>query len=518
MLLVRTLLQLGPTAYGVVIVIGIGSALAATVLDIITTGLVPELAKAFHSGTSKSSEFSCLLSTSEQLCRRIAILVATSFCLLALATPFAGFPEELTWGVSAFLVAKGFEWLINVSSAPFRSACLVAENTATLNYWVVIERVADLMAAVLAVWLLGPDRPAAIIATYGLLGSLLTSVVSVGFILITRRQISESLGIYTVTDSSQINSDLWKSIRANSQVGIATSLYLRMPVLVIYFLIGTLGAYSFGLAIQFSFYLRQVAMGLVLGLDGVAARVSMLSDQEFDLSSFLRRSTRWQATLVLPVMIFVLIYTESLLQYWAGDKLGEQQATLAQIALLVRIMTIGVAARSLSEGWMRALAGAGLVNSFSRPMLWSAFLCPFICGASTLLAPEGLKLLAATSSLSVLLFCVQLVILPFWISHRTPLSIQDFYLPLLQPCLAAAAASTLMLSVRSVVPESLLGLVLTLLAFAVSYTALMWQTVLDRHSSTSVESRDSTDRNLDTKTHVNYSEKERAVQSDRASA
>ncbi len=439
MLLVRLLIGLGPVSFGVVLALGAVTGIAGSIQDFLSTGLVPELAGAYHRRREAPPGFVDAYAAARRFCGKIAVGVLFSFLALALLAPAANLPRELSSGVRWFLAARGCEWALAILLTPLRSMCLVTERTASLNAWVVAERFADVVGAGLAVAWLGSTNPGDTIAAYGALGAAASVLAMLIASAPIRRDVHSIVGGRQPNFSPEASARLWRSVAANSVVGVAMNLYVRAALLCVQLVIGPAGSYAFGLATQFGFYLRQASMGLVLGIDGVAARVARCGSKE-DLAELLKTTTRLQAIVVAPGAILVAMFTEELLALWAGPLLAEQPDSLSQIAWLVRILLIGVTARSLSEAWMRTLTGVGKASLIAPPIVVGAGVACIASGLAVTLAPAESKIVAVATVLSLALLAVHGLALPMATAKPLGLKLRDFFSTVVGPASAAALA------------------------------------------------------------------------------
>lgn len=453
MLLVRVLLRIGPEAYGAVLVLGVATGLAISIQDFLTTGLVPVLAEAFHRRRDQHEEYGAMLSAARRLCRAAAFISFGFFITLAIVAPLMGFPVELLGAVRWFLFAKAFEWFLGVRFVPHRSLCLVAERTATLNAWVVAERFGDVIAAAMAVLWIAPDDPSRAITWYAILSACLMAFATG----VATRFTSRIAGPIPEGQSQDLSPECAKRLRhaiaANSTVGVAMNLYVRAAMLIVQLTTGVLGAFLFGIAAQFSFYLRQAGMGLVLGIDGVAARAKE-RESSSGVAALLRRSMKWQAALVLPGAVIVFFFAKPMLTLWAGPRISDQPEDLDAICGLVRVLLLGVAARALSESWMRALTGVGHAAVVAVPVVAGAIVSPVACTVAALMAPDPWRTTAVAGAMSSVMFAVHALVLPWWTARRLRLSLADFYAPLAGPFMASLLASIAMAATSMSVPDA----------------------------------------------------------------
>lgn len=487
---VRALLALGPVPYGVIVLLGVATGVAASVQEFLTTGIVPVTATAFHRRRAQPEQLAAIDAAAARLCRRVGFGVTAAFLLLAAGAPWIGSPTDLLAGCRAFLVARGIEWGIVLALAPRRARYLVTERTTILNGWLVAERLVDVVAAVIAAYAVGRGSPSLAIGVYGGVSAVLTIVAALVCSEPARRELRLALDAHPDAGrdperTREATDSVRRSIGANSLVSLALNFYLRGAIVVAYGVVGPAGAYAFGLAAQFGFYLRQVAMGLVTGIDGIAARVRY-GEETAGFTDFLRRGMNRQALVVAPVSVVVALFAEDLLALWAGRRLADDSGALADTALLVRLLLVGVAARALSDPWMTALSGVGYARSLAPPIVAGAGAAPPVCLIAALSAPAGSQLAAVAAGLSVAIAAVQLIAVPVWSARRVGVRVRDFFVPAARPAALALILALGIVGAHRLAPSAPRPLVAAFGLF-VLYGPLGIRIFLDARRGRSVE-------------------------------
>jgi hypothetical protein len=133
------------------------------------------------------------------------------------------------------------------------------------------------------------------------------------------------------------------------------------------------------------------------------------------------------------------------------------------ISTLARILVVGIAARSLSEGWMRILAGAGKVGRYAHIVFAGALANPVLAVAALLLFPEAIRYTAPACVFALLLSVVHLGLMPSIVARELRTSYREIVAPLVRPFLATVVclpAALLFMSIRAWTPTLFLLLAL----------------------------------------------------------
>lgn len=442
LILVRLLLGIGEEAYGLIALLGAGTGIASAIKEVVRASMVPELSAAYHDGSERFQE---TYNASLWISPIAGLLTLVGFGVLAASISWLQVPPDLVWAAQLFVIAKALQTFVTICLAPTFNMYLVTERMVTYNVWIVVERLCEVAsAAVVLLFLTGRSVSQQIVA-YGTASSLLSVVallVSVVFLIRKQPELRPQLKLA----SRKAARSVLHSVGWNGAVVTAMNLYTRMDMLIMNLMFGLFGNLVFGLASQLTFYVRQLTMGVVAGVDAVAARLT--SDQKGSaVQHLMRQSIRLQAIVVLPAAVVLLLYAETLISLWVGSRITDADATIPTVSALVRILIVGIAARSLSETWMRVLAGAGEVRLYASTVLAAAVTNPFLAFAAIYVLAPSHKILAPAIVFSCLLFVVHLVYLPFVVAKHYDVSLTTIVSPLVRPFFAAAAALAIVLLV-----------------------------------------------------------------------
>jgi O-antigen/teichoic acid export membrane protein len=200
----------------------------------------------------------------------------------------------------------------------------------------------------------------------------------------------------------------------------------------------------------------------------VAARVSKQGDDQ-SVVHLMHRSTNLQAIIIFPTMVVLCLFAESLVGLWLGDRLTSPKETVPIIGSFIRILTIGMAARCLSEGWMWIMAGVGKVKLYARHVLAGGIVNPLLALIAIWLAPPELKLIAPAWVYSGLLLLVHLVAIPLVVSREFRVNLQEVYRPLWRPLVVTAISSVVAYFVSRLPHNPLYQLGTYLMVFGPTY-------------------------------------------------
>ncbi len=428
LILVRVLLQLGAEAFGLIALLTAGRGIAFAFREIIVTAIVPALGAAYHH--ADADRFRGTFSASMLVCCAATLVPIAFFSVMAVMLPWMSVPESLIDVSLAFLLAKGLETCVTVVLAPYFSMFVVSERMLAFNMWTTIERVGDALAAIVAVSLVGSDTSTGIVV-YGVLSAAaFAAVQTVAVILLWRvdKRLRPSLRYLG-----------WKDLKAfahsaswNSVPNLVANLYSRLDIFIMNYVFGLMGTFIFGLANQVANYVRQLTMGIVVGLDAVSARLENSRDGD-EVWLLLQRSTRLQGAVVFPGLLVLVFLADPLLQLWMGTRLDESPQAFTRVVVLIRILLIGTAARSLSECWTRVLSGVGHAKKHAIWSAMGAFCNPVLVFALLAVFPDSIRYTAPAVAFAILLTSVHLVALPIVTGRHFGKSYAEVVRPLQRP-------------------------------------------------------------------------------------
>ncbi|MFO0940329.1 MAG: hypothetical protein U0930_06125 [Pirellulales bacterium] len=465
-LLVRILLRFGEGAFGLITLLGSGTGLGMIIQETVRAGTVPILGKAYHSGSAE--RFRAVLSSAMAASLIASIAVVAIYAALYFCVPLFKIPEALWASAQWFTIAMGLMSVFNVALSPLINFFAVSERMALYNFSGFLLRLADLLAASITLFAVSIEEPAMCIIVYGWVYTViaaLTMLITSALAFKTDRIVSLSFRSINRSDmASFAHSAGW-----NSGVTLALSLYSKTNTIIYNLFFGIFGNVVFGIANQLTFYVRQTVSGLVHGMDAVSARITNTDSPEA-IKRLLNRSTHHQSIIVMPASAGLVLFTHWIVNFWVGDRLDDPAKSLPVISMLICILVAGVAARALSDGWIKIMSGDGSVSSYA-PWVIAGGLCnPVLAILATWLAPESIKLYCAAYVFSSLTVLVHLVVIPRIISRRYSLPLSEVYSPFLKPGLATGIATVLTLLAMKLASETALVILISPVAFVICYS------------------------------------------------
>ena len=258
-----------------------------------------------------------------------------------------------------------------------------------------------------------------------------------------------------------------------NSAGIAgTQLHQRLNVLISNVWLGLVPGMLFSLAGQLAAYIEQLTMGLVVGLDGMAAKFRKGGDRK-DLRSMLSRQMLLQACLIFPATAMVLLSADELISLWIGDRLSNPEASIPVIALICKFLAVGIAMRSLTESWMKVLNGIGKVSRYSPFVLAGGLINPVVIGLIAIFLPTRMDFLAPAFSFVAIMAIVHLVVISRITSKAVEVPILELIRPCWIPLLATVGGVLTYLSIPDQLTIPYLPLSLRIAGFGFGFTAIL---------------------------------------------
>lgn len=303
------MLRFGTEAYGLIALLGTGTGIALMVKEIVRTATVPVLGEAFHA--EEQNRFPEIFN-SAIVCSFIGgLLTLALFGAFALCLPLLEFPQELYWAALIFVAAMGVRSFFTVFLTPLVNFYVVSERMVAYNTILLLERVADMCAAVLTLVLIGTSDRSAAVITYGISSAAFYMLVNVvGALLVLRVDSKLTLSFRHVKKVAIAT--FLKSVGWNGCVIFALNLHARVDMIIMNLFYGLFGNTVFSLANQAVAYMRQLIFGLVAGVDAVASRVAS-KNGDGAVVKLIQRSSRLQAIIVFPAMVILFVFAEPLI-------------------------------------------------------------------------------------------------------------------------------------------------------------------------------------------------------------
>lgn len=470
--LVRLLLRsVGEDGFGLVSLFGSTVGLAAMFKEIIRASMIRELGSAYHSGDDHL--FRGTYNTALAITFTVGAFVLVLFALIWVFIDLFEI-KGMVGAARGLVAARAVEVFCTIALAPAFNMYLVSERMIEHNLWLLMEqRLAQFAAALWVVFLASPQSASEALILFSWSSSLLTAaglLVACGVMMRRDRRLMPAPRL--------VNRDALRSILGiggwNIAVVTAMNLHIRVNAVVMNLAFGLLANTIFGLAVQLTSYTRRLAVGVTDGLDSVSARMTSGPQSESTrLSRLIHHSTRLNGFVTFPSTVAVVLLAAPMLQVWVGDRLENPVETIPPAALMIAILSLGIAVRSIADGWTRILYGAGHVKQYAPWVLAGGLANPILCFLLIWLLRGESEWMAPAWAFTISVGVVHGLIIP-WIGARlVSLRARDLLLPLIRPLIASLLAIPVLWAVISLIESwTLLTLGVAVAAYGVAYLGL----------------------------------------------
>lgn len=432
----------GKDGLAIFFLMGSSVGLASMIQDIVRQCMVRELGSAWHS--EEPGKFATVFSSAVAVSSIIAVLAAGLLVLLAIFIELLEVPPYMVWPARIFVLAKAVEIAFTIGLAPAINMYLITERFVPFNVWMVMHRATYVVGAVWLFTIVGVKDAGEGLIGFGLLGTgIYIFVMVVNALMITAKTPDMIPALSRVSGASM------KSILAiggwNTSVVVANNLHLRADAIISNLFFGLSGSFVFGLAMQYTSYVRRLAVGLTDGLDAVSVRLSAKEEDHSGVLALLRQTTRLQSFVAIPCGIVTVYFAEPLLTAWLANR-PDAVAAIPGVLTINAIMAIGITVRAITDGWTRILYGSGHIKRYAWLVISGGV---FNVGLATLLCvilpregeSGGLAVLGPTIAFSTAYVIFHLVSLPIVISRCYSVTIWSVISPALPSLLISIAAA-----------------------------------------------------------------------------
>lgn len=367
-IIVRLMAELGPDAVLIYLLLISSTGIAALLKFALQNALVPALGLSID-GRGEHS-FPTVLWTS------LVFGVVAGFVSLLLFGIFWMFSSQLNLGelsqrtISIALFGTAIQAFSSSIGMVFLNLILVERRIVIYNVLQVLDRAVILLAAVVAFQLPAGTSIDTKVQIFYVLGSALLVALQIAtyVVAVARRP---DLQLRRTALNPDTNRWIGAFIGWNVVVVIAFAFFTRWPTLVVNWSLGEAMTLTIGIVLTVIGYQRQISMGLVVGLDALVARLSSdgKADGQMNANALILRSTYTLSAFSAFSVCALGLFIEPILMLWFGDTLTGTGWTPATSASLFRIMSFGIAASILAEGWMKFLSGQGNVSTFAPSLL-----------------------------------------------------------------------------------------------------------------------------------------------------
>lgn len=475
--IVRIMAEIGSDAALIYLLLISSTGIAAMFKFALQNALVPALGLSIDG--SGEHDFARVFWTSFVMGLGSGLVSGILFWIFWMVSDQLDFGDLSQRTVSIALASTAVQALSTSVGVVFLNLILVERRIITYNMLLILERVAILLPALLIFALDANTTIDRKVHLFYILAGVTTVLLQVLTYVLSNSKRPE-LRLRRTPLSWKTTRWIGVLIGWNAVVVIAFALFTRWPPLVVNWSMGETMTLTISIVLLLIGYQRQLSMGLVVGLDAMVARlIAGGGEQNTDARVLIIRSTYILTIFAAFSVAAISLFVEDILVVWFSDSLDDSGWTPQRSADLFRIMSFGIAASVLSEGWMKFLSGRGEVVAYAPHLLIAGTLNIIGVGfASALLEPDqALKVIAVVFSASFVV--VNFGFIGVNTARRLDVPVWRFYLIIALPALVAALATVPGVLMRQGAAEWSLGsaaIALAVLAVGLGVAfASMWR-------------------------------------------
>jgi hypothetical protein len=366
------------------------------------------------------------------------------------------------------VVARGVETMLTLQlAAPF-NMYKVTERMVAFNVWLIIARAGTLAAAIWVLLAFQGQDPGTRVIAFALSSSALWVLIFGLSVVVIAWKIGNLMPAPRTITRDALRTVLHIG-GLNVAASTAINTHRRLAPLLMNLAFGLSGNLILGLALQITVSVRRLTRGMTTGLDAVSARLSTVGDTDA-VRSVWHHSTRLHGVAGFGMGVLVVLLAEPLLLLWLGERIDDPATTIPLAATLVRILTIGMISRAISDGWINILYGAGHVGRYAWLCLSGVVIHPLLFGLFLVVLPEPAAYTAVGWAFSAVFLGIHAIAVPWRGASALGVPFADFYKPLVRPLLVAVACSPILLVARVPLQEwTLQRLAVAGVAYGVAY-------------------------------------------------
>ena len=467
-------------AFGLVAFLGTNAGLAFRIRHIVNRSIVRELGVAHHSDDPMDfvKTYNCAIVVALATSAITLLLQAALLYLL----PFFSLPEGLLGAGRWFIVAKGIEIAYTIALAPAFNFYLIDERMPIYNFWLVALRSANVLGALLVLILYplaavdGVEEIAHNLTAYAWFSAAIAMIMlTIPVILLATRD-RRFLPRLSLID--------YRGIRAIASVGgwvaamdLSISGFMAAAGFYMFGLFGPLGGRVFGVAMPLTFYVRMLATGMAAGLEAVSTRISSKESAD-SLERLVYHSTRLNAFVVFPAMIFIVIFAEKIVNAWVGTSLSDSRDVLA-IAHAIHALALGAISIGIADAWINVMYGAGHIRRIAPVVIIGLVVYCVTTPIALWVMPKAWHYLIPMGYSSVVILASVFLGISVIVAGTLNVTLLLILSPLVKPLLLSIAALPVLLPNWIWIEDwSLFKLIAAALQYGSLYVILSWFFVL----------------------------------------
>ena len=460
----------GDDAWALIAFLGGTLGIAAMLQDIVRQSMIRELASALHSGNTK--RFLAMYNSALIVTAAVALITFIVVVVLAIILPIFDIPKDLLVAARWLVIAKGIETVFAIIFGAPMNMYIATERIALSNMWIVCQRLCPIVAASWLIFFVGLDDPVQGLKMYAVISASLFIIVQLVAVTTISCIDSRVVPRLKYSTKSTIRELLhvggWNAVAVTS-----LGMHIRIDAILMNVFLGLPGNFIYGLTAQLTSYVRMLAMGVSYGLDAVTTRLSS-NEGEDAVRDLCKHITRLNSSIALPAAAGLFVMAGPVLTIWVGDRMEDPQTQLPLTIVLIRIMSIGMAIRALTDGWIKIMYGAGHVAKYAPIILGGGIANPILAIVLYYLLPESNKFIFAVSSYTTVYIFFNLGLLPKLMGKLLGGSTFSMFSPAIGPLIATiVSASGLFLIAKQITNWNLLLFGLVCFGYGLLYVVLV---------------------------------------------
>ena len=419
----------GNDAMALIALLGSTVGIAAMLRDVVTASMIRELGVAYHSDDNQ--QFVEVYNSSLILTFGIGLIGIVILGLIVVLLPILEIPAGLLMAARWLVVCKGLETVIHLIVGAPMNMYIVSERMGLSNFWMAAQRVTMIVSAAWIILVKGIDDPANGLKLYAIMSTslfIIITMIAVVFIMVLDHRLVPRL-----------RSASRSSMKAVLQMGgwnalaiMPLTLHNRCGAILMNLFFGIGGSLIYGFTSQLTSYVRMLATGVSYGLDAVSTRLSS-TESDKAIQNMCYHMTRLNSCIALPAAGGLFILTEPILTYWVGSQMSDPETQLPLTATLIRIMCAGMVVRSLTDGWISILYGAGHVSKYAFLILGGSIANPIVAIILYFILPESIRFTFAVWAYTIVFVMAYLGLLPRLMGRLLHVNTYEILAPIIKP-------------------------------------------------------------------------------------
>lgn len=340
--------------------------------EVVQTSMNRELGDAYHS--DDDHKFRQVFNSALVVSGCATLFGILIYAAIYIVIPLLNIEEGWLEAARMIIIFQTIASCVSIALAPLFNLYIISERMITYNLLLVLDRSSYFWAAVVWVVMYPSDDPQQTLVRFAGTGAMISVVVVVVAAVVMLMMDKRTRPSPSLIDKGEVKSIISTS-GWNGVISVALNMHIRLSQLLINVWFGLAANAVFAASVRLSSYIRMVTTGMTDGLDIVAARLTAQNKKD-SIGALLPQITKLHGLVAIPACTVVFIYAPPLLSVWIGRHFTPDQLEIC--VMTVRVLAIGMAARGISDGWLRVLYGAGYVQKYAPLILVGGLINPIL--------------------------------------------------------------------------------------------------------------------------------------------